>query len=892
MKHFVKYLFILYFILGAVSQSDAQQNKIDSLLSVLKTTKQDTNKVNTLLLLGWEFIGTYEGDGEAMKYNSQALDLSLKLKYKKGIYLSRYVTRYYNKRKSENVYSQEGSYKLAISIPAFDDKLFNLDKDKAVIKDIRTGIYAFINDSDQNKPIYNAPYVKNGKVQPPTYIIGHNFTPVLARLSSGTNGVSVFYLNYNKSYLIKLTHPSYYTWQIMLFTQMPDGSNPKTYPKEYAINAKLHSFKSGNIDSELEKIKREAVYSRSEYRFTITEKKFIAPLEDTMQTAKNISAPFSNNNKISKSKQGLEYNKNSESHNVVSISSGISAELSPDNDTINRIDLEDMKEGHWIHFGREAQDTQYLPDSKYFEGSYEADKRTGDWIKYFPNSDTAAVMNFDKNLALGDFKFFHPNGKLNEQGVWNFKLNKLTGKYREYFDDETLHKEYTYTKDGTRNGLQFVYYNNGNAAIIAAMSKDTLHGYVNYYAEDGQIYLQQRYKMGVLIDEKYFGDKNHYSIKLKLAFKELMANNDSIIGQKLKKTMSELSKIDSNYRFLLEQRNADLKNANLLLSDRERKLLLAERKLSLSEIENENSSLKIARQKIILIASFSILILVISLLIFVIRSNNEKKKANILLAEQKAIIEIKNNEITDSINYAKRIQQSILPPISEISAALPHSFVLFKPKDIVSGDFYWFEESNNKTLIAACDCTGHGVPGAIMSMLGADKLNESLVHSSDVSSILTLVNKGVKKALRQSSKEDSTRDGMDLALCAFDKGMNFLEYSGANRPLWVIRNNRNEIEEVKATKVAIGGFTDEDQVFEKHKIELNKNDAIYIFTDGFADQFSQDDKKLMTRKFKEILLSIQDKSMEEQKNYLDTFIEDWKGGMEQTDDILVIGIRI
>ena len=208
------------------------------------------------------------------------------------------------------------------------------------------------------------------------------------------------------------------------------------------------------------------------------------------------------------------------------------------------------------------------------------------------------------------------------------------------------------------------------------------------------------------------------------------------------------------------------------------------------------------------------------------------------LQKQKYIIEEKNKDITDSITYALRIQGSFLAPMSEIATALPNSFVLFKPKDIVSGDFYWFEKKEDKIFIAACDCTGHGVPGAIMSMLGADKLNEALVHTSDVSKILNSVNRGVKKALRQSENDGSTRDGMDIALCAFEKDFQSLEYSGANRPLLIVRNNAITVEETKATKSAIGGLTIDEQVFAKHTIQLSKGDTVYIASDGFADQFS------------------------------------------------------
>jgi serine phosphatase RsbU (regulator of sigma subunit) len=262
------------------------------------------------------------------------------------------------------------------------------------------------------------------------------------------------------------------------------------------------------------------------------------------------------------------------------------------------------------------------------------------------------------------------------------------------------------------------------------------------------------------------------------------------------------------------------------------------------------------------------------------------------ILEQKSQIEIKSKEITDSITYAKRIQQAMLPKKEEIYASFPNSFILFKPKDIVSGDFYYFNKLGNVTFIAAADCTGHGVPGAFMSMIGSEKLDKALAHTSDTSEILAHLNKGIKSSLKQSTSDDSTRDGMDIALCSVDTNNLVVKYAGANRSIWIIRNGKTEVEEIKATKKAIGGFTDENQHYDTHEIKLHCGDTFYISTDGYADTFSAKDKKLTSKRFKQILLGIQDKPMQEQEQHLDSFIENWKTGVEQVDDILVIGVRL
>ncbi|MCE9540759.1 MAG: SpoIIE family protein phosphatase, partial [Bacteroidetes bacterium] len=292
------------------------------------------------------------------------------------------------------------------------------------------------------------------------------------------------------------------------------------------------------------------------------------------------------------------------------------------------------------------------------------------------------------------------------------------------------------------------------------------------------------------------------------------------------------------------------------------------------------------------------------------------------LTEANSEIVQKNHEITDSINYAKRIQQAILPDKNEIYSILPHSFVLYKPKDIVSGDFYFFKappdlpkrEASQGTrqtdstmdrnpspwgklggvfFIAAADCTGHGVPGAFMSMIGSEKLHDAVQQSKIPGEILMLINKGIKTTLHQSQNDNSTRDGMDIAFCTIDLQNNKVLYSGANRPFLLIRKDSSEIEEIKATKNAIGGFTENNQSFETHEIQLKPGDTFYIFTDGYADQFGgEKGKKFTTKKFKKLLVEIQNKSMQEQEKLLSNVMDAWSLNAEQVDDILIIGIRI
>lgn len=299
------------------------------------------------------------------------------------------------------------------------------------------------------------------------------------------------------------------------------------------------------------------------------------------------------------------------------------------------------------------------------------------------------------------------------------------------------------------------------------------------------------------------------------------------------------------------------------------------------------------RQNLIIIAVFILLCGTMVIIFLVYRSYCEKNKANLLLETKNNLINQQHKDITDSINYAKRIQTAKLPKKEEIYKALPQSFILFKPKDIVSGDFYFFEKNHKSLFIAAADCTGHGVPGAFMSLICLEKLTVALQETSNPSEILSLLNKGIKASLHQTEDRESTKDGMDIALCSIDIENGVVNYAGAYNPLWIIRNGKTEIEEIKATRKSIGGFTKDDQHFEGHIIQLQKNDTFYIFSDGYADQDGgSKGKKLMRKKFKQMLLSIQNKTMLEQEKYLEEFTDAWRGDREQLDDILIIGIRL
>lgn len=273
---------------------------------------------------------------------------------------------------------------------------------------------------------------------------------------------------------------------------------------------------------------------------------------------------------------------------------------------------------------------------------------------------------------------------------------------------------------------------------------------------------------------------------------------------------------------------------------------------------------------------------------------------NVELQTQNDQILHQKTEITDSINYARRIQDAILPVKKEIKRVFPDSFVLFKPKDIVSGDFYWFSHKDQHSIFICADCTGHGVPGAFMSMICTDRLNHTVLEKkiTTPSEMLKEVNQGIKRSLKQEDESDlKTKDGMDAAVCSYDHATRILTYAGANRPLWLLR--KGEIIEYKPTKMAVGGFTPEEQHFDEITITIEFGDIVYLSTDGYADQFGgPKGKKLMVKSFKELLLKNYSLPFDQQRDELDQFIENWRthanensSTIEQVDDMCVMGIR-
>lgn len=281
------------------------------------------------------------------------------------------------------------------------------------------------------------------------------------------------------------------------------------------------------------------------------------------------------------------------------------------------------------------------------------------------------------------------------------------------------------------------------------------------------------------------------------------------------------------------------------------------------------------------------------------KAENKKLKERLIssmreLTQRNEQLLAHQRDLDDSISYAERIQTAIMPPDHLIKAALPESFIFYLPRDVVSGDFYFVEKVGDEVIFAAVDCTGHGIPGALISVIGFNYLHRAVVENglSIPSEILQYLDVGVNERLRQTDNESGVNDGMELGLCSLNTKTRLLQYSGAYNPMYIV--SKGELTIVKADKLEIGvnpdGVADD---YTNHTIQLEKGDCVYLFSDGFADQFGgPKGKKFMYKQLRDVLVENSKRDMSDQKKILNSIFHNWKGSEEQVDDVLLIGVRV
>jgi serine phosphatase RsbU (regulator of sigma subunit)/tetratricopeptide (TPR) repeat protein len=415
-------------------------------------------------------------------------------------------------------------------------------------------------------------------------------------------------------------------------------------------------------------------------------------------------------------------------------------------------------------------------------------------------------------------------------------------------------------------------YNKAENYLVRALELDDSVGEFNHIMLDEKLFSKMYLQMA---DEglRAKDGKNYYKLAFE-HYKKYIAAKDSIFNEEnTKKT------VRSEMNFEFDKKQTEEK------AEQDKKDVIATQELKQQRL-----------QRNYFIVGFALVLL---LALFIFRSYRQKQKANEIITlqkaeveEQKKVVEEKNKDILDSIHYAKRIQDALLKTEEHISKHLPEHFILFMPKDIVSGDFYWATEKQGHWYVAAVDCTGHGVPGAFMSMLGMSFLNDivSVEKLLTPAEILNQLRDKIVNELRQTGEAGGSKDGMDISLIRLHLQTNELQWAGANNALNLVRSG--ELQEIKADKQPIG-YHPEPKLFTNHEIQIKKGDSIYIFSDGYADQFGgPNGKKFKYKQLEDLVLANNQLPLEQQKQILKKAFVEWRGNLEQVDDVCVIGVRI
>jgi serine phosphatase RsbU (regulator of sigma subunit)/Tfp pilus assembly protein PilF len=510
----------------------------------------------------------------------------------------------------------------------------------------------------------------------------------------------------------------------------------------------------------------------------------------------------------------------------------------------------------------------------------------------------------------------------NDQG----KLNKAL----EYYNRSRKIREEIGDKKGiaaTFNNIGFVYF------IWGDLTKA-----LEYHTKSLEIREESKDKQGIAasltsIGETYLKQKE-YRKALIFTLRGMHLSQELGFPEKIERAAKQLNaiyKATNNYKAALE-------NYELYVAMRDSTINQENKKASIKSLfkyEYEKKaaadSVKVAEEKKVVavqlkqektqrLALYGGLVLVAIFAVFMFNrfrvtqkqkniielKEKETQQQNEIITIQKHLVEEKHKEITDSINYAERIQRSFLATKELLDENLKEYFVFFKPKDVVSGDFYWSAKlSNGNFALATADSTGHGVPGAIMSLLNVTSLERAIEHYTDPADILNHTRQTIIERLKKDGSEEGGKDGMDCSLLVFDFTNKQLLIAAANNPVWIIRSNPSnegarqlaggdvELIEIKPDKMPVGKSDKQDQSFTTHTVELQKGDTIYTLTDGFPDQFGGDKgKKFMSKKLKELLLANVHLPIAKQKELLDTTFKNWVGNLEQVDDVTVIGIKV
>ena len=524
---------------------------------------------------------------------------------------------------------------------------------------------------------------------------------------------------------------------------------------------------------------------------------------------------------------------------------------------------------------------------KYFNESLEIRQKIDDQPGIANSYNNIALVNSNIGDTVEALNYYLKSLKIREE----YRLDKGAGTtlnnigmlyYKQHKYDKALH----YFEQAREKQIK-ADYKSGLALALTNLGQ--LYYDIGNYSKSLQFALQaHELSLSLAYPEKlirssellYLNYKRNGNYQLALEMMELhVLMKDSLVNEE---NITATQKLQAELEY--EKKQAELEKEQAI------KDAQYENQIALQEEQKQ-------KQKILTFIGFGGLVLVVSFLAFVFnrlkvtrRQKEEIDAQKVELQQTHEQLEVHHKEISDSILYAKRIQEAIMPSMASMKQELENGFVLYLPKDVVAGDFYWMESMDDKVYFAAADCTGHGVPGAMVSVVCSNALNKAILEEGirESGKLLDRAREIVIERLAKSG--DEVKDGMDISLCALNKSSLQLQWSGANNPLWILRNG--EIEEYKADKQPIGKYAN-SKPFTTHNIQLKKGDRIYVSTDGLQDQFGgPKGKKLKAKAIRELLVEQADKSMNDQQKAIEKVFYEWKGKLEQVDDICMIGIQV
>ncbi|MDT3741464.1 MAG: tetratricopeptide repeat protein [Candidatus Kapabacteria bacterium] len=532
---------------------------------------------------------------------------------------------------------------------------------------------------------------------------------------------------------------------------------------------------------------------------------------------------------------------------------------------------------------------EYTKASEYYDKSIKIQEEIGDKSGIARNYSNSGDLYF----ALSQDSLIDTSITKNELLLKNeMNLKKAISNYQNAID--------IYRNNGDIKSLSEALKNLSNAYLQNGEYKKAYDTFNEYKSLQDKIFLSERQKEISILEEIRKNEIKDKDSEIQAKENELLkqlSHNQNLELEKKNKEVALLSANQKLQKLAIEKRNSELailqkdkELAELVVKSKESEAKNKTKEIELLQSKEQRQKIEIEQasfQKYVLIAGLLVFALII---IFIFIRFREKKKLSEELQFQKSIVEEKNEQIFASITYASTIQNALLPWESILRVAFKDLFIFYKPKDIVSGDSYWFQEVNGIKFLAAIDCTGHGVPGAMLTVISSSVLDDAVLSKrlTDTGEILTYMNSKVTEVLNQRLKENQTRDGMEVVLIAV-KGK-IIQFSGAGRPLYL---KSNTLEIIKTDKRGIAGQTDND-VYQFSSIEIPKtnNMSVYLTSDGFADQMNETSKKYSTKRFIALLDSISDKSSQEQNDILESEFNNHKGERSQIDDVTVLGIKI